>query len=120
MCGARDSWRTSGCGTVSLGEQTGAGVCTGRVLRMSEPTRCIGAWDCPRTLEPTLSAVQMPREARSSPAGPITNACGVRRREDAGRRAPTIGEVSSRIAQRDFAKRFERGKLSFTGDVLQV
>jgi hypothetical protein len=23
-------------------------------------------------------------------------------------------------AQRDFAKRFERGKLSFTGDVLQV
>jgi hypothetical protein len=24
------------------------------------------------------------------------------------------------IAQRDFAKRFERGKLSFTGDVLQV
>ena len=24
------------------------------------------------------------------------------------------------IAQRDFAKRFERGKLSFTGEVLQV
>jgi len=24
------------------------------------------------------------------------------------------------IAQRDFAERFERGKLSFTGDVLQV
>ena len=24
------------------------------------------------------------------------------------------------IAQRDFAKRFERGKLTFTGDVLQV
>ena len=24
------------------------------------------------------------------------------------------------IAQRDFAKRFERGKLNFTGDVLQV
>jgi hypothetical protein len=24
------------------------------------------------------------------------------------------------IAQREFAKRFERGKLSFTGDVLQV
>jgi hypothetical protein len=33
---------------------------------------------------------------------------------------PTMGEMSSRIAQRDFAKRFERGKLSFTGDVLQV
>ena len=31
-----------------------------------------------------------------------------------------MGEMSSRIAQRDFAKRFERGKLSFTGDVLQV
>jgi hypothetical protein len=28
--------------------------------------------------------------------------------------------LSSRIAQHDFAKRFERGKLSFTGDVLQV
>jgi len=28
--------------------------------------------------------------------------------------------MSSRIAQRDFAKRFERGKLTFTGDVLQV
>jgi hypothetical protein len=39
--------------------------------------------------------------------------------EDAGRSA-TIGEISSRIAQRDFAKRFERGKLGFTGDVLQV
>ena len=39
-----------------------------------------------------------------------------------GRRekAPTMGEMSSRIAQRDFAKRFGRGKLSFTGDVLQV
>jgi hypothetical protein len=39
-----------------------------------------------------------------------------------GRRktAPTMGEISSRIARRDFAKRFERGKLSFTGDVLQV
>src|ERR1035437_2770059 len=73
-----------------------------------------------RPLEPTLSALQMPREARSSPAGPITNACGVRRREDAGRRAPTMGEVSSRIAQHDFAERFERGKLTFTGDVLQV
>ena len=34
--------------------------------------------------------------------------------------APTMGEMSSRIAQRDFAKRFERGKLTFTGDVLQV
>jgi hypothetical protein len=31
-----------------------------------------------------------------------------------------MGEIASRIAQRDFAKRFERGKLSFTGDVLQV
>ena len=31
-----------------------------------------------------------------------------------------MGEMSSRIAQRDFAKRFGRGKLSFTGDVLQV
>ncbi len=40
--------------------------------------------------------------------------------EDAERRLPTTGEMSSRIAQRDFAKRFERGKLSFTGDVLQV
>jgi hypothetical protein len=34
--------------------------------------------------------------------------------------APTMGEMSSDIAQRDFAKRFERGKLGFTGDVLQV
>jgi hypothetical protein len=33
---------------------------------------------------------------------------------------PDDGRNSSRIAQRDFAKRFERGKLSFTGDVLQV
>jgi hypothetical protein len=31
-----------------------------------------------------------------------------------------MGEMSSRIAQRDFAKRFECGKLTFTGDVLQV
>ena len=31
-----------------------------------------------------------------------------------------IGEMSSRITQSDFAKRFERGKLSFTGEVLQV
>jgi hypothetical protein len=31
-----------------------------------------------------------------------------------------MGEMSSRIPQHDFAKRFERGKLSFTGDVLQV
>ena len=31
-----------------------------------------------------------------------------------------MGEMTSRIAQRDFAKRFERGKLSFTGDGLQV
>jgi hypothetical protein len=31
-----------------------------------------------------------------------------------------MGEKSSRIAQRDFAKRLERGKLTFTGDVLQV
>ena len=30
-----------------------------------------------------------------------------------------MGEMTSRIAQRDFAKRFERGKLTFTGDVLQ-
>jgi hypothetical protein len=37
-----------------------------------------------------------------------------------GESAPTMGEISSRIAQRDFAKRFERGKLTFTGDVLQV
>ena len=34
--------------------------------------------------------------------------------------APTMGEMSSRTAQHDFAKRFERGKLTFTGDVLQV
>jgi hypothetical protein len=27
---------------------------------------------------------------------------------------------SLRIDQRDFAKRFERGKLAFTGDVLEV
>jgi hypothetical protein len=31
-----------------------------------------------------------------------------------------MGEMPSRIAQRDFAKRLERGKLSFAGDVLQV
>ena len=31
-----------------------------------------------------------------------------------------MGEISSRLAQRDFAKRFERGKLSFTADVLQL
>ena len=39
-----------------------------------------------------------------------------------GRRekVPTMGEMSSRIAQRDFAERVERGKLRFTGDVLQV
>jgi hypothetical protein len=39
-----------------------------------------------------------------------------------GRRekAPTMGEMSSRIAQGDFAKRFECGELSFTGDGLQV
>jgi len=39
-----------------------------------------------------------------------------------GRReeAPTMGEISSCLTQRDFAKRFERGKLSFTADVLQV
>jgi hypothetical protein len=29
-------------------------------------------------------------------------------------------KMSSRIDRRDFAKRFERGKLGFTGDVLQV
>jgi hypothetical protein len=28
--------------------------------------------------------------------------------------------MSSRTVHRDFAKPFERGKLSFTGDVLQV
>src|ERR1035437_3269458 len=50
--------------------------------RVSELDRSSGA----PPLEPTRSAAQMPREARSSPAGPITNACGVRRREDAGRR----------------------------------
>ena len=33
---------------------------------------------------------------------------------------PTMGEISSRIAQSDYAKPFGRGKLSFTGDVLQV
>jgi hypothetical protein len=31
-----------------------------------------------------------------------------------------MGEVSSRIARRHFAERLGRGKLSFTGDVLQV
>jgi hypothetical protein len=31
-----------------------------------------------------------------------------------------MGEKSSHIAHRDFAKWFRRGKLSFTGDVLQV
>jgi hypothetical protein len=31
-----------------------------------------------------------------------------------------VGEISARIAQRDFAKPFRRGKLNFTGDVLQV
>jgi hypothetical protein len=42
------------------------------------------------------------------------------RRGDAGRWALTVGEISVRIAQRDFAKPFRRGKLNFTGDVLQV
>ena len=37
-----------------------------------------------------------------------------------GERTQTIGEMSSRIAHRDFTERFEHGKLSFTGDVLQV
>jgi hypothetical protein len=37
-----------------------------------------------------------------------------------GEGGTTMGEMPSRIAQRDFAKRFERGKLTFTGDVLQV
>jgi hypothetical protein len=53
--------------------------------------------------------------------------CGTRNQclcgsTERGRRekAPTMGEMSSRVDQRDFAKRFERGKLSFTGDVLQV
>ena len=74
-----------------------------------------------RPLEPHRSAAHVPIAARSSPAGPVTNACGFPRREDAGREgAPTMGEISSRKAQRDFAKRFESGKLSFTGDVLQV
>jgi hypothetical protein len=31
-----------------------------------------------------------------------------------------MGEMSSRIARRDFAKWFERGNLVFTGDVLQA
>ena len=31
-----------------------------------------------------------------------------------------MGEMTSHIAQGDFAKRLRRGKLSFTGDVLQV
>jgi hypothetical protein len=31
-----------------------------------------------------------------------------------------MGEMLSPIAHADFAKRFERGKLTFTGDVLQV
>jgi hypothetical protein len=36
-------------------------------------------------------------------------------------KAPTIEDISSLISSaRDFAKRFERGKLSVTGDVLQV
>jgi hypothetical protein len=54
----------------------------------------------------------MPREARLSSAGPVTNARGVARREDAGEKAPTMGEVSSRIARRHFAERFERGELN--------
>jgi hypothetical protein len=41
-----------------------------------------------------------------------------------GERTPGEGADDGRsiicIAQRDFAKRFERGKLTFTGDVLQV
>ena len=31
-----------------------------------------------------------------------------------------MGEMSPHLARRDFAKRFRRGKLSFTGEVLQV
>ena len=31
-----------------------------------------------------------------------------------------MDKISCRVTQRDFAKRFRRGKLSFTGDVLQV
>jgi hypothetical protein len=31
-----------------------------------------------------------------------------------------MGRISPHIAQRDFTKLFERGKLTFTGDVLQV
>jgi hypothetical protein len=34
--------------------------------------------------------------------------------------APTIREMSSLIAQRDFAKRFEQGKLSFSGERLNA
>jgi hypothetical protein len=53
--------------------------------------------------------------------GGTRNQC-MRGSTERGRRekVPTMGEMSSRIAQRDFAKRLERGKLSFTGDVLQV
>jgi hypothetical protein len=74
----------------------------------------------PHTSEPTRSAAQMPREARSASARPVTNAGGVPRREDAERKLPDDERNVISIAQRDFAKRFERGKLSFTGDVLQV
>jgi hypothetical protein len=44
--------------------------------------------------------------------------CGETGRREMG--ALTVGGISARIAQRDFAKLFRRGKLNFTGDVLQV
>jgi hypothetical protein len=42
------------------------------------------------------------------------------RREDRPLEGADDGEISSRTTQRDFAKRFERGKLTFTIDVLQA
>ena len=53
----------------------------------------------------------------SSSAGPVTNARGGSRGEGTPGKGATMGEMSSRIAQRYFAKRLGRGKLSFIGAV---
>jgi hypothetical protein len=62
----------------------------------------------------------MPREARLWSVGPVPLDVAFHGEKTPRGGAPTMGEMTSRIAQRDFAKRFERGKLSFTGDGLQV
>ena len=60
-----------------------------------------------------LSSVVGRRQLRTTSVGP--DRCRI-----TGKQEVTDYFLLADIAQRHFAKRFERGKLTFTGDVLQV